>query len=558
MESKTVYTSDKAIDPSDQNNTTDQDVGTVETNNLARKLSWRQMQLMVIGGSIGTALFVTIGAGLMAAGPGSLLIGFLIYGSFTAACNNCMAEMSVYMPVSGGWIRMASHWADDALGFTLGWNFFLYEALLIPFEISALNLVLTFWSDHIPAAAICVGCIVLYGLINVFAVRKYGESEFWLAIGKVILIGLCFGFTFVTMVGGNPQHDAYGFRYWNNPGSFAEYLHSGSLGRFEGLLAGLWRAAFTIVGPEYVAMLAAETKYPRKSLKKAYKTIYWRFGVFFIGGALAVGIVVPYNDPTLVAVNTGAASGAGTGGASPYVIAMQNMGITVLPSVTNALLLTSIFSAGNSYVYCASRTLYSLSLDGHAPRFLRKCTKSGVPIWCFVVTMAFPFLSLLILGSNASQVVLWLANLVTGAQIIDFIGMALVYLFFYRAMKAQGFDRDRLPYKGWFQPFCAWYGLISMTFVVFCYGYAIFLPGAFDVGDFFIYYCMIIVCVVLYISWKLFKRTKVIPAREVDLVWEAPTIDAYEASLVDQDIGLWTELRKMLRLRKKEERFDVY
>jgi amino acid transporter len=154
-------------------------------------------------------------------------------------------------------------------------------------------------------------------------------------------------------------------------------------------------------------MLAAEAKSPRKTLKKAFKTLYWRFAIFFIGGALAVGIVIPYNDPTLVAINTGAAGGSGTGAASPYVIAMQNMGVAVLPHITNALLVTSIFSAGNSYVYCASRTLYALSIDGHAPKILRKVTKSGVPIYCFLITMIFPFLSLLILGSNASQVVLW-------------------------------------------------------------------------------------------------------------------------------------------------------
>ncbi|EOO01887.1 putative amino acid transporter protein [Phaeoacremonium minimum UCRPA7] len=357
-----MHDNDKPAYKLDQTPTTnvgsDYDVGTIEKfYHLERKLSWRQMQLMIIGGSIGTALFVTIGAGLMSAGPGSLLIGFILYALFLGACNNSMAEMSTYMPVSGGWIRMASHWVDDALGFALGWNFFLYEATLIPYEISAFNLVISFWSDNVPAAAICIGCIVVYGFINIFAVHRYGESEFWLAIGKLILIFLVFGFTIVTMAGGNPQHDAYGFRYWKTPGAFAEYLATGTLGRFEGFLSGLWRACFVIVGPEYVAMLAAEAKSPRKTLKKAYTTIYWRFGLFFIGGALAVGIVVPYNDPTLVAINSGETGGSGTGAASPYVIAMQNMGIEVLPHITNALLLTSIFSAGNSYVYCASRTL---------------------------------------------------------------------------------------------------------------------------------------------------------------------------------------------------------
>lgn len=94
------------------------------------------------------------------------------------------------------------------------------------------------------------------------------------------------------MVGGNPQHDAYGFRYWKNPGAFAEYLTTGTTGRFEGFLGALWAASFCIVGPEYISMVAAEAKRPRIYIKQAFKTIYWRFGIFFIGGALCAGIVV--------------------------------------------------------------------------------------------------------------------------------------------------------------------------------------------------------------------------------------------------------------------------
>lgn len=94
------------------------------------------------------------------------------------------------------------------------------------------------------------------------------------------------------MVGGNPQHDAYGFRYWKNPGGFAEYITTGTLGQFEGFLGSLWAASFCIVGPEYISMVAAEAKRPRIYIKQAFKTIYWRFGIFFIGGALCAGIVV--------------------------------------------------------------------------------------------------------------------------------------------------------------------------------------------------------------------------------------------------------------------------
>lgn len=130
---------------------------------LKRHLGNRQIQMIAIGGSVGTALFVSIGSGLIAGGPGSLFIAYTVYACLLALVNNCMAEMTTYMPISASFIRFAGRWVDPAFGFMAGWNFFLYEAILIPFEISALNLVLTFWRDDIPVAAVCAACIALYG-----------------------------------------------------------------------------------------------------------------------------------------------------------------------------------------------------------------------------------------------------------------------------------------------------------------------------------------------------------------------------------------------------------
>lgn len=134
---------------------------------LHRRLNNRQIQLIAIGGTIGTGLFVSIGAGLAKGGPGSLLVCYILYSCVMALVNNSIAEMSTYMPVSGGFIRLAGAWVDDALGFMVGWNFFFYEALLIPFEVVALNLVLSFWNDKVtepgPTAGICAAVIISYG-----------------------------------------------------------------------------------------------------------------------------------------------------------------------------------------------------------------------------------------------------------------------------------------------------------------------------------------------------------------------------------------------------------
>lgn len=260
---------------SPRHSASDENVGSVENvDSLHRSLNNRQIQWIAVGGSIGTALFVSIAWGLVAGGPGSLFIGFLFFSCVIGSINSGIAEMVVYMPVSGSFIRFAGKWVDDAFGFVAGWNFFLYEAILIPFEITALTLVLQFWRDDIPVWAVCLVCIVLYALINMFAVRAYGEAEFWLSSGKIVLIFILFAFTFVTMVGGNPKGDAYGFRYWREPGAFAESVTTGSMGKFHGFLGALFVAAFTVCGPEYIAMVAAEAVYPRVTIKLAFKTVY--------------------------------------------------------------------------------------------------------------------------------------------------------------------------------------------------------------------------------------------------------------------------------------------
>ncbi|EME84859.1 uncharacterized protein MYCFIDRAFT_65061 [Pseudocercospora fijiensis CIRAD86] len=524
------------------------------TDQLHRRLGNRQIQLIAIGGSIGNALFVSIGSALYRAGPASLFLAYAIYACFLALVNNGTAEMITLFPVSGGFVRLAGHFVDEAFGFMSGWNFFLYEALVIPFEITALTTVLGFWSDDIPSWAVPIACIVLYGLINVLAVKAYGEAEFWLSGGKVILIFLLFAFTFITMVGGNPKGDRYGFRYWNNPGAFAEYRSTGSLGRFEGFLAALWSASFCVVGPEYISMVAAEAKRPRIYIKNAFKTVYWRFAIFFIGGALAAGIVIAHNDPVLTAIVTGTSGGSGTASASPYVIAMNNLGITGLPHVVSALLCTSIFSAGNTYTYCATRSLYGLALDGRAPKILRYCTKSGIPIFCFAITMIFPCLSFLQVSNGSAKVLNWLINLVTAGGVINFISMCVTYIFFHRACKVQGVDRKTFPYCGWFQPYCAYIGLVWMIMIVTCYGYSSYKPWSTE--NWFIYYAMLILAPILFVSWKVIKRTSFIKPHEVDLVWERPTIDAYEATFIEPPTGFWREMIAMVGIGRKASQAD--
>lgn len=162
--------------------------------------------------------------------------------------------------------------------------------------------------------------------------------------------------------------------------------------------------------------------------------------------------------------------------------------------------------------------------------------------------MCFPCLSFLSLGNGANVVLTWLVSLITAGGIIDYIVMCITYIFFWRAVKAQNIDRDNFPYKGWFQPYSAWIGLVWLTVIVLCYGYESFDP--FSVDSFFINYTMVIAAPVLYFGWKIIHKTKIVQPLECDLTWDRPVIDAYEASFINPPIGFWTELGQLFGFRR--------
>lgn len=442
-----------------------------------------------------------------------------------------LAEMVIYLPISSPFIRFAGRYVDEAFGVAAGYNFFVFEAALVPFEITACNMIINYWSDVIPVSGVIVIVLVLYILLNVFAVQWYGESEFWLALSKVLLsIGLIL-FTFIVMLGGNPKGDRFGFRYWNEPGAFAEYYKTGDLGRWLGFLACLIQASFTIAGPDYVSMAAGEAANPRGVLPRTYNGIFYRLTAFFVLGVLCIGILVPYNDPTLAEAFAKGLPGAA---ASPYVVAMDRLGIPILPHIVNAMILLAAFSAGNSYVYCASRSLYGLALDGKAPRLFTKCTKRGVPIYCVTVVMLIALLAFLQVSNSASVVLDWFVNLVTASQLINFSVVTFTYTRFRKAMIAQGIPRESLPYKSWWQPYTAYVALVSTTVMTFVGGYTVFLPGNWDIPTFLFSYTMIGVFPVLYFGWKIVHRTQVKKPEEVDLLTGLDEIDEYERHYVPE------------------------
>ncbi|CZR55828.1 related to amino acid transporters [Phialocephala subalpina] len=475
---------------------------------LRRTLRGKEVQLFAIGGAIGTGVFINMANGLTKGGPGSLLIGFLIWASFMWAVNECFAEMVCYMPVPAPFVRFGGEWVDEALGFAMGWNFYLNMAFLVPFEIVAMSVLIRFWSDAVPVWAVIVVMIVLYALLNTISVRYFGISEFYFSIFKVFLIFGCFAYTFVTM--SQSLVKCLGVNLIE--GAFAEeHLVKGNSGRLCGLVSCLIQATFAICGPEYISSVAAETENPRKILPKAF-------------------------------LFSGAISGKGTGAASPYVISMERLQISGLASLVNAMIMTSVFSSGNGLLFSATRTLHGMALKGEAPRFLAKCTKAGVPIYALCATLFWCLLSFLQLGNSSATVLIWLADLVTACQLLNYGATAVVYSYFYASIQAKGIDRNALPYT--FQPYTSYFAMAGTTVILLLQGYDLFVAEGWSIEYFFLDYTMIGFFILCFVFWKVVKRTKYVRPGTADIYLGGTKkeIDLYESLYtprVETKLGAW-------------------
>jgi len=477
---------------------------------VARGLKSRHIQFIALGGTIGTGLFLGIGSAFSTSGPLSVLLGYTFTGIAVFGMMMCLGEMATWLPLPGAIPQYCARYVDPAMGFAVGWNNWYQSSITLCAEISAAAIVIGFWNDTINQAAWISIIIIVIVCLNIFAVQIYGEAEFIFASIKILTIVGLLILALILDLGGGPSHDRLGFRYWKHPGAMKEYIGTGSTGRFLGVFKTLVNAAFSYGGVEMVAVAAGEAENPRKNIPKAVRRVFWRILFFYVLGSLAIGVLVPYDDPTLLNGGAGAAH-------SPWVIAIYRAGIPVLPSIINAVILTSATSSGNAFLYTGSRYLFGVAQNGHAPRFLLKCSKAGVPYYCVAITASISLLTYMSVSTGANDVFLWFQNLTTIAQLLTWISICIAYLRFKSAMAAQGVDRNTLVFKTPLQPYCAWGALIFFSIIVLFNGFTVFTKGNWNVTDFLTAYIGIPIYLCLYLFWKIFRRTPFVKASEADI-----------------------------------------
>jgi amino acid transporter len=221
-------------------------------------------------------------------------------------------------------------------------------------------------------------------------------------------------------------------------------------------------------------------------------------------------LVVPSSDPDLLS-KSGAAR-------SPFVIAAHNAGIKVVPSIINAVVLTSAWSSGNSSLLNGSRILYGLANMGRAPKIFTRISRFGVPYVAVCFFALFISLGYMTLSSSASTVFSWLQDLVAISTLVNWITILTVYLRFYYGCKAQGIDRKtQLPWAAPFQPYISWFSLVLFTVLILTGGYSTFIKGHWSDETFVSSYLNIPLFFVVYFGYKLVKKTKIIPLTEIPI-----------------------------------------
>ncbi|ODV58452.1 dicarboxylic amino acid permease [Ascoidea rubescens DSM 1968] len=519
-------------------------------NSLKRDLKARHLSMIAICGALGVGLLIGTGNVLKKAGPGSLFISYSLVGLIVTTVMTAIGEMATYLPMRQSYTGFSARYVDPCLGFAFGWIVACGSLLGPANEFVAGAMVMNYWipTDKVNAGVWVAIMIVFATLINYFGVKWYGEIEFWLCAIKVVVILAVIFMMLVLMLGGGPDHDRKGFRYWKNPGAFAEYKNnnvfiSGNTGRLVAFTSSIVNAVFAYVGIENVGTLVGESQNPRRNIPRAVKLAFYRIILFYVICTLLLGCNVPFNSPLLKNATSATTSAA----ASPFVVAIRLAKISGLDHVLNGALLIFCFSSGNTGFYNCSRTLYSLANRNQAPKLFLKTNKKGVPIYALATAVLFSMTGFMCVSEKADVVFEYFVSFISSLGVMKWISVLITHIAFMNALKAQGVSRATLVYKSPFQPYASYISLGVCIFVALIKNFTVFLKGNFDIKLFITGYINIPLFIGLNLGYKLIAKSKRLKSSEVDLVTGKDVIDKEEDEFLAEQAH-----KKELRGDKKD------
>ncbi|KAI5983118.1 amino acid permease/ SLC12A domain-containing protein [Pisolithus albus] len=490
-----------------------------------RAMQSRHLTMLAIGGTIGTGIFLSAGSAIALAGPGSALLSYVVVGLFVYTVVISLGEMAAMYPVSGAFSVFGGRFVSPALGFTLGWNYwfqwFVTSSILLhtarnllSSELTAAAIILEFWAPQIQPWQWALIIIVPVFALQLIHVRVYGESEYWFALIKVLMIVIFIIVGLIYDWGGIKGHSGPGLSNFRNSQAF--------IGGFSNFAQTFVYAFYSYGGVELVAVAAGGSARPYKSVPRAIKATFFRIVLFYVLTILTIGLCINWKDPTLL---TSAYNSDVT--ASPITVVFQRAGFGAAVHVVNAVLLTAVLSATNSAFYGSSRMLLSLARSGQAPKVFGSVNKRGVPVPALLVSLCLACLTFLTTIWGEGVVFTWLLNLTGMSALLVWGSIGVISLRFRIAYRAQGRSLADLPYVQPLFPILP-IGVVLLAVLMFiAEGYAAVKEQPFNPRNVVATYIGVTLYLLLYVGYVVYERLvlderqHIVPLLKVDLDTDA-------------------------------------
>ena len=476
------------------------DTPSASTDRVQRNLKTRHVSMIALGGCIGTGLFMTSGSTIAKAGPGGALVAYAAMGVMVYFLMTSLGELATHLPVSGSFSAYSARYVDPALGFAMGWNYWLNWAITVAVDISTAALLIQYWLPNTPGWIWSLLVLVVIFLINALTVSAFGEAEFWLALIKVVtvIVFLVIGLAMICGIMFRPAVGLSNFTYKDAP----------FVGGFAAILNVFLIAGFSFQGTELIGVTAGESENPGKAVPKAINDVFWRILLFYVLSIFVIAALIPYTSPNLLGASDGNIA------MSPFTLVFQRAGLASAASVMNAIILTSVLSSANSGVYASTRMLYALAKDHYAPAFFGHTTRHGIPMASLVATLV---VSLATFASSifGQRIYMWLVAASGLTGFIVWIGIALSHYRFRRAWVAQGHRVEELRYHAKLFPLGPILALILCVIVIGGQNIEAFVNWNWqEIG---ITYISVPLVLALYLGYKIRYHTRIVPLKEMDL-----------------------------------------
>ena len=380
---------------------------------LKHGLSNRHIQLIALGGSIGTGLFLGISQTIKLAGP-SVILGYSLAGLIAFFMMRQLGEMVVEEPVSGSFSYFAYKFWSPFAGFMSGWNYWVLNVLVCMAELSAIGLYVQYWWPEIPTWISALGFFVLINAINLLHVKVFGETEFLFSMIKILAIIGMIGYGAWLLASGHGGAHAFISNLWALGGFFPNGI--------SGLIMAMAIIMFSFGGIELVGIAAAETKNPTTTIPKAVNQIVYRVLLFYVLTIIVLLSLFPWNQIAE--------------GGSPFVLIFDSLGSQGVATVLNFVVLTAAISVYNGTSYGTSRMLLGLAEQGNAPQFLKKINHRGIPYAAILCSALVTLLCVVLNYIFPEKAFKLLMSLVVSAIVINWMMLALTHLKFKQRMLA--------------------------------------------------------------------------------------------------------------------------